>query len=321
MTGDAAPVIDAVVTVGALTPAEAVVSELPPAPPRPRRLVYLGTPEMAVPALEALVAAGLDIALVVTRVDKRRGRGSELSPSPVKAAAERLGLPVAHSVDAALAAEADLGVVVAFGQLIRRHILEALPMVNLHFSLLPRWRGAAPVERALMAGDTETGVCLMRLEEGLDTGGIYARTVVPIGPTTTAADLRRDLVDVGTGLLVEQLAAGLGDPVDQVGDATYAAKLDPAEFQIDWSHPAVVIDRLVRVGQAWTAFRGKRLKVLQTTPGESSGGMHGSIVGDVVTCGEGSLHLRRVQPEGKAPMMARDWANGARPGPDERLGD
>ena len=139
----------------------------------PRRLVYFGTPEMAVAPLEALVHAGFEVAAVVTRVDKRRGRGSDLLPSPVKRAAIALGLPVFHQVDDVLALGADLGVVVAFGQLIKPHALAALPMVNLHFSLLPRWRGAAPVERALLAGDDVTGVCLMQLDEGLDTGPIH----------------------------------------------------------------------------------------------------------------------------------------------------
>ncbi len=175
------------------------------------RLVYLGTPEMAVPPLRALVEAGHDVVLVVTRDDKRRGRGSGTSPSPVKAAALELGLPVSHSVDDCLAAVteggAELGVVVAFGQIIKPHVLAVLPMVNLHFSLLPRWRGAAPVERALLAGDEVTGVCVMALEEGLDTGGVYARREVPIGPETTAAELRTELVDVGTELLVETLGS------------------------------------------------------------------------------------------------------------------
>ena len=136
------------------------------------RLVYLGTPEMAVPPLRALVAAGHDVALVITRADRRRGRGGATSPSPVKAAAVELGVPVSHDVDDVLTAGAELGVVVAFGRIIKPHVLAALPMVNVHFSLLPRWRGAAPVERALLAGDTETGVCIMDVEEGLDTGGV-----------------------------------------------------------------------------------------------------------------------------------------------------
>ena len=168
------------------------------------KLVYLGTPDMAVPPLRALVDAGHEVVLVVTRVDKRRGRGSDVSPSPVKAAALELGLPVSHAVDDVLAAVrdhgAELGVVVAFGQIIQPHVLEEIPMVNLHFSLLPRWRGAAPVERALLAGDAVTGVCVMALEEGLDTGGVYARSELPIGAETTASDLRTELVEVGTAL-------------------------------------------------------------------------------------------------------------------------
>ena len=179
------------------------------------KLVYLGTPEMAVPPLRALVAAGHEVVLVVTRVDKRRGRGSGVSPSPVKAAALELGLPVSHDVDDAIVAAqeqgAELGVVVAFGQIIKPHVLDVLPMVNLHFSLLPRWRGAAPVERALLAGDEVTGVCVMALEEGLDTGGVYARREVPIGPETTAAELRELLVDVGTRLLVDTLADAIAE--------------------------------------------------------------------------------------------------------------
>src|SRR6056297_1619209 len=177
------------------------------------KLVYLGTPEMAVPPLRALVGAGHEIVRVVTRVDKKRGRGGAVSPSPIKAAAIELGLPVSHDPDDvldAVALGAELGVVVAYGRIIEPHLLEVLPMVNLHFSLLPRWRGAAPVERAILAGDARTGVGVMRVEEGLDTGGIHAERVVPIGPEATAVELRAELVEVGTELLVETLS----DPVD-----------------------------------------------------------------------------------------------------------
>lgn len=283
----------------------------------PRRLVYLGTPAMAVPPLKALVAAGHDVALVVTRVDKRRGRGNGLSPSPVKAAALELGLPVSHQVDDVIATGADLGVVVAFGQLIKPHVLAAMPMVNLHFSLLPRWRGAAPVERALLAGDTMTGVCLMQLEEGLDTGPVYRRVEVPIAATTTADELRHRLVAVGTDLLVDALGGELGMPAPQVGDSSYAAKLRADELQIDWSQPAEVIDRLVRLGGAYTTLRGKRLKVLAA---ELLADGH-DVVGDELHGGVvGGLRLVRVQPEGKPPMAFGDFANGARPQPGERLG-
>jgi methionyl-tRNA formyltransferase len=275
------------------------------------KLVYLGTPDMAVPPLRALVEAGHDISLVVTRVDKRRGRGSEVTPSPVKAAALELGLRVSHSVDDVLHAVADdgaeLGVVVAFGQIIKPHVLDVLPMVNLHFSLLPRWRGAAPVERALLAGDDTTGVCVMALEEGLDTGGVYARREVPIGPETTAAELRTELVAVGTDLLVDTLdrplAAWIGEPEPQVGEITYAAKFTADDFEIDWTRPATEIHRLIRVGGAWTTFRGKRLKI-----------HHAHLI-------DGRLVPISVQPEGKAAMAFDAWRHGARPAPDELFGD
>ncbi|MCU1397105.1 MAG: fmt [Acidimicrobiales bacterium] len=289
------------------------LAPLPVAPPR--RLVYFGTPQMAVAPLEALVAAGFEISLVVTRADKRRGRGAELAPSPVKAAAQRLGLPISHVVADALGAGADLGVVVAFGQLIKPGVLAALPMVNLHFSLLPRWRGAAPVERALLAGDTTTGVCLMQLEVGLDTGAILDRIEVPIGARQTADELRRVLVDVGTTQLVDNLRRGLVDGTPQVGEPTYASKLDPAEFAIDWTRPAVEIDRLVRLGVAWTWFRGKRLKIIETEAADSDGGSaSGAFVApSSVECWQSTLMLVRVQPEGKPAMAAGAWANGARP--------
>ena len=292
---------------------------------RPRRLVYLGTPDAAVPPLRALVAARFDIALVVTRPDKRRGRGSELSPSPVKVAALSLGLPVAHEVDAVLDVDADLGVVVAYGRLIRRAVLERLPMVNLHFSLLPRWRGAAPVERALLAGDEITGVCLMQLEEGLDTGPVFATGVVDVAPDATLASLRDELVELGATMLVEQLTDGLGAPAPQHGDATYAAKIEPAELNIDWARPAVEIDRLVRLGGAWTTFRGRRLKIVTSTllVGTDRGAPErapGMMDGATISTGDGTLLLAQVQPEGKPVMTAEAWRNGARPSADERLG-
>jgi methionyl-tRNA formyltransferase len=263
------------------------------------RLVYLGTPDVAVPPLEALVAAGHDVALVVTRHDKRRGRGGRTSPSPVKAAAERLGLDVSHSVDDLLAVDAELGVVVAFGHIIRPHVLAEVPMINLHFSLLPRWRGAAPVERALLAGDDVTGVAVMEVEEGLDTGGIHAEIEVPISPDVTADELRHELVTIGSELLVETLRTGLGSPREQVGAPTYASKIEPGDLRIDWSRPAVEIDRLIRVGGAWTTFRGDRIKI------------HAA---DVV---DGAIVPTVVQPAGKARMDAASWRNGARPADGE----
>jgi methionyl-tRNA formyltransferase len=278
-----------------------------------RRVAYLGTPELAVPPLRALVAAGVDVALVVSQPDRRRGRGRDLSASPVKAAALELGLPVTDRVADVVDADVPLGVVVAFGRLVRPPVLAAVPMVNLHFSLLPRWRGAAPVERAILAGDERTGVDLMALEEGLDTGGIYRRAEVAIGPDETLAELRARLVAVGTPLLVGALADGLGSARPQEGEPTYAAKIEPAELQIDWSAPAAQVHRLVRVGGAWTTHRGRRLKVWRT---------HVPPAGDgpIVPAGDGSVELLEVQPEGKPRLAAIDWARGARWASGDELG-
>jgi len=284
------------------------------------RLVFLGTPEMAVPELRALAAAGHDIVLVVTRADRRRGRGGAVTPSPVKAAATELGIPVSDDIEDLLATDADLGVVVAYGRLIKPPILAHLSMINVHFSLLPRWRGAAPVERALLAGDEVTGVCIMAVEEGLDTGGVYARREVPIGPRTTAAELRASLVEVGTELLVDVLSRSLPDPEPQAGDATYAGKIEPYELEIDWTTPAEAIDRWVRVGGAWTTFRGRRLKVMDSEPTSGDGTPGAVDAAGVVATGDGALRLLTVQPEGKGPMPWTAFANGARPEPLERLG-
>ena len=292
------------------------------APEHPRRLVYLGTPDVAVPPLRALHAAGFDIALVVTRADKRRGRGSALVPSPVKAAALELGLPVTENVDDVLTAGADLGVVVAFGRIIKPHVLAELAMVNLHFSLLPRWRGAAPVERAILDGDPTTGVCVMAVEEGLDTGGVYRRAETPIGPDETLDELRGRLVTIGTDLLLDALRTGIGAPEPQVGDVTHAAKIDPTELALDFSSPAVQLHRQVRLGDAWTTFRGKRLKVWRTrvAPAGSASLAAGQVDGALVGTGDGALELVEVQPEGKGRQPFAAWRNGARPTSDERLG-
>jgi len=280
----------------------------------PKSLAYLGTPDMSVPPLRALVAAGFDVEIVVTRADKRRGRGGELVPSPVKAAAAELGLQVSHRVDDILGRNVELGVVVAFGQIIKPHVLEKVPMVNLHFSLLPRWRGAAPVERAMLAGDPVTGVCLMQLEEGLDTGPVYARREVLIAAETTGDGLRARLVETGTELLVASLTAGLGTPSAQVGEPTYAAKMSADDWRIDWKQSPTQVDRLVRLGGAWTTFRGKRLKVVEAVlVGDRADDV---LDGDCV----GGLRLRRVQPEGKPSMSFADFARGARLQSGERVG-
>ena len=283
----------------------------PPVDP-PRRLAYLGTPPLAVPPLRALVEAGFEVGLVVSQPDKRRGRGSGLEPSPVKAAALELGLPTSDRVADVVDAGVELGVVVAFGRLIPTAVLERVPMVNLHFSLLPRWRGAAPVERAILAGDDRTGVDLMVVEEELDTGAVFSRAEIPIGPDDSLEDLRHRLVDAGTALLLEGLRHGLREPAPQEGEATYAAKLAPHERELDWSAGAVDVHRRVRVGGAWTTHRGRRLKVHRTNVPPRGDG-------PTVAAADGEVELVEVQPEGKPRMAGASWARGARWRPGERL--
>jgi methionyl-tRNA formyltransferase len=267
------------------------------------RLVFLGTPEVAATALRRLHAAGHDVALVVTNPDRRRGRGGAVSPSPVKAAANDLGLSVSHDVNDAVGVGADLGVVVAFGQIIRPEVLDLLPLVNLHFSLLPRWRGAAPVERAVLEGDDVTGVCVMRIEEGLDTGPVFARAEMRIDDTVGVVELRDRLVEVGCDLLIELLERPVAEWIEhgepQEGEATIARKITTADRRIDWSEPSDVTMRRIRLGGAWTTFRDRRLLV------------HSAAVvgGDVVPL--------VVQPEGKAAMPFAAWRNGADPQPGE----
>jgi methionyl-tRNA formyltransferase len=286
------------------------------------RLAFLGTPEVAAGTLRALVAAGHDVSIVVTRPDTRRGRGTEVSPSPVKQAAEQLGLHVTHKAADVVSSGAELGVVVAYGRLVKPDVLAAVPMVNVHFSLLPRWRGAAPVERALLAGDRETGVCLMELEEGLDTGPVYARAETRIGPDETADELRRRLGEMGTELLVKNLSVGLGTPEPQIGEPTYAAKISADERRLDFDQEAEICNRVVRVGRAWTTWRGKRLLVHKARVlGGEQAIAAGQVQGDTVGTAEGALELLVVQPEGKPPMDGAAWARGARPEPGERLGE
>lgn len=288
-------------------------------PAHPKRLAYLGTPDVAVEPLRALVRAGFEIAIVISGPDKRRGRGGELSPSPVKAAAQELGLRVSDQLEDVLGAEIDLAVVVAYGRIIPAAILEVVPMINIHFSLLPKWRGAAPVERALLAGDSETGVCLMDIGIELDTGDVYAQTVTPIAADDTLASLRGRLIALGSELLVETLTTGLATPTPQSGEVSYAKKISSAELEIDWTLPATTIDRLVRLGGAWTLFRGTRLKIHEAAI-SASAGEPGYVDGLVVSCGEGGLKLILVQPEGKARQEAAAWRNGARPTSEDRLG-
>ena len=271
------------------------------------KLVYFGTPAAAVPPLQALVAAGHEIAAVVTQPDRRRGRGSGLVASPVRLTAEALGLAVLTPekartiVDELRAFDADLGVVVAFGQLLPVELLAAIGggLVNVHFSLLPRWRGAAPVERAILAGDSETGVCIMGVEEGLDTGPVFARTTITVGEEETAGELHARLVQAGTQLLVATVPKlATITPEVQDGEPTYAAKLSVYEFELDLARPAGELMRLVRAGNprpgAWLTVDGARFKVWSAHESE------GRFVPD------------EVQPGGKPRMAYAAWRAGHR---------
>lgn len=297
------------------------------------RLVFLGTPPAAAVSLEALVRAGHDVALVVSRADVRRGRGAARTPSPTKRLALDLGLEVTDRLDDVVATGSALGVVVAYGRIIPRRILDALPMVNAHFSLLPRWRGAAPVERAVLAGDAETGVCVMRLEEGLDTGPVLASQRVRIGEREHVAALTDRLAVIGAQLLVDTLATGVdelpgGSP--QHGDVTYAEKVKPEELRLDWARPASDLERVVRLDRAWTTFRHERLLVLDAVarsspdgaePASSAVPVPGGLLGTSVHTGDGVLELLEVQPAGKRPMAAPAWCRGVRAEVGDRLGD
>lgn len=288
-------------------------------PAHPRRLVFLGTPQVAVPPLRALVEAGWPVELVVSGPDRRRRRNADPEPSPVKASALELGLPVTDQLGDAIDTDADLGVVVAYGRIIPTEVLERLPMINVHFSLLPRWRGAAPVERTILAGDTEAGVCIMQVVPELDAGPVYARAVTPVGDEPLSA-LRDRLVTMSTELLLATLAAGLSAPQPQRGETTYADKIEPGDLRIDWTRPTSELLRLVRLERAWTEFRGDRLRVLEAARDDRTDLEPGRLAGPVVGAGDGAVRLDRVQPAGRPPMAGSDWANGARLGEWERLG-
>jgi methionyl-tRNA formyltransferase len=304
---------------------------------RVERVIYFGTPEIAVGPLRALVAAGFNVDLVVTGVDKRRGRGSQTSPCPVKLAAIELQIPVTHDVADAIALVTKnetstdglsgifVGVVVAYGHIISKDALQVLPMINIHYSLLPRWRGAAPVERALLAGDEQTGVCIMQVVQQLDAGDILKSATTQISQTDTTATLRIRLGELATPLLVDVLSNGVTVTEPQSGEVVVAAKITQVDLEIDWSKPAAVVDRQVRVGGAFTFFSGKRFKVHSLKVSaeifiSESGNM--VVVNDrvLVACGQGVVELVEVQPEGKPRISAEDWKKGARLDAQSRLG-
>ncbi|MEK7409974.1 MAG: methionyl-tRNA formyltransferase [Actinomycetota bacterium] len=293
------------------------------------RIVYFGTPDVAVAPLRALYAAGVRVELVITRPNTRRGRGSEVTPSPVKQAAIELGIPVSHDLaDAVVLASGDdvLGVVVAYGRLLPMTLLSVMPMVNVHFSLLPRWRGAAPVERALLAGDRTTGVCIMRVVEALDMGEVFRRAEVEIRPDDNVNTLRGRLCARAIPLLIDVVCNGAGVGEPQVGEATYASKITASDLAFDWTKPAEHLERITRVGVGFTKFRGKRLNIRGARMMDTSvSGAPGEFIelasaGVIVGTGQGALCLLSVQPEGKPMLDALGWSRGARLAPNELFG-
>ncbi len=293
------------------------------------RLIFAGTPDAAVPSLEALLASRHQVAAVLTRADAPRGRGRRLEESPVSRFAKEAGLSVLtpRSLRDAEAQEqvADLGAdaaaVVAYGLLVPPALLALHPWVNLHFSLLPRWRGAAPVQRAILAGDTVTGACAFLLEEGLDTGPVLASLRRPIGPRETAQDVLDDLAHAGADLLVaafDALEDGTATPVLQDDDGvTLAPRLTTAEARLRWAAGADAVDRQARAFHpgAWSMLStGQRVKVGPVEPeGTPLAPGEVAVHGDVhVGTGTGSVRLTTLAPAGKAWMDARAWARGLR---------
>ena len=305
------------------------------------RIVFLGTPEAAVPSLEALVGADdIDVAAVITNPDRAKGRSRTPIPPPVKVAAEAAGIPVwqpdrpREVLDDLHALELDACAVVAYGALLPKDVLAAggRGFVNLHFSLLPRWRGAAPVQHAIRAGDATTGVTTFVLDEGMDTGPVIDHEEVVIEPGESAGELLERLAGLGAPVLTRSLRALMDGvtPQPQPPDGvTLAPKITSDDVALDLAAPATEVDRLVRSADpapgAHTRFRDKRLKVFAAPPVDGDGAP-GTVLriepdGVVVACGRGAVRLDAVQPEGKARMDGAAFANGYRPEPGERLGD
>ena len=294
------------------------------------RLAFMGTPEFAVPSLAELIASGHEIVAVYSQPPKPKGRGQKLAPSPVQTFAEAMGLPVftpasmksPEAIADFQSLDLDAACVVAYGQILKSEVLEAprLGCFNLHGSLLPRWRGAAPIQRAIMAGDRQTGVQIMRMSEGLDEGAILLSEVLPITADDTAAGLSERMSVIGATLWTRALAAierGGVTETPQVGEPTYARKITPAEARIDWARPAAEIDAHIRglspFPGAWCeAPDGTRMKVLMSRLSLNGTGEPGEVLDDtlLVGCGEGAVRLMRVQREGRAAQDAGEFLKG-----------
>ena len=297
----------------------------------PLRLVFMGTPDFAVPTLVELVGRGHDVAAVYTRAPKPAGRGMETQPTPIEREARRFGIPVLtprtlrtpEAVEQFRAHAAAAGVVVAYGLILPKPILDAprLGCFNLHASALPRWRGAAPINRAIMAGDADTAVRVMGMEEGLDTGAVAMAERVAIDPDMTAGELHDRLAPLGADLMARALAALEKDalaltPQPSEG-VTYAAKIDKAETRIDWAKPWQQVHDHCRglspFPGAWCEIAGARVKLLRTTKGSGTGAP-GTVLDDKLTvaCGDGAIRILQLQPAGKRPMAADEYLRGTR---------
>ena len=293
------------------------------------RVVFMGTPDFSVPVLDALVEAGHEVAAVYCQPPRPAGRGKKDRPTPVHARAEELGLEVRHperlkgaEEQAAFdALKADVAVVVAYGLILPQAVLD-MPThgcLNIHASLLPRWRGAAPIHRAIMAGDAETGVCIMQMEAGLDTGPVLLREVTPIRAEDTTGSLHDRLSAMGAALIVKALA-GLGElvpePQPEEG-VTYADKIDKAEAKVDWAAPAVEVDGKIRglspFPGAWFEYDGQRIKLLASRLAEGAGAP-GEVLDDALTvaCGEGAVQVLRLQRAGRGPQDAAEFLRGTK---------
>jgi methionyl-tRNA formyltransferase len=308
----------------------------------PLRLIFMGTPDFAVPTLADIVGRGHEVAAVYTRAPKPAGRGMALQPSPIEREARRLRLPVltpkalrTPEAEAAFRAHgADAAVVVAYGLILPKPLLDALPLgaFNLHASLLPRWRGAAPINRAIMAGDAETGVMVMRMEAGLDTGPVALGERVPIGPDMTAGELHDELARLGAGLMgraLDALERGTLTLTPQPAEGvTYAAKIDKNETRIDWGKPWQEVHNHIRglspFPGAWCeiAVESKpvRVKVLRTTRGEGSA-LPGTMLDNRLTiaCGDGAVRILELQRAGARAMTADEFLRGTPLAPGARL--
>lgn len=265
--------------------------------------------------LETLLDAGHEVVGVVTRPPARRQRRGGAAPTPVETVARARGLPVAHDPETLRDLGIDLGVVVAYGARLRSPLLGGVPLLNLHFSILPRWRGSTPVEHAILAGDAETGVSVMEVVDELDAGPILATERTPIGPDETATALRTRLAEVGARLLGSLLATpgGLPRPVAQRGEATWAPRLTSSDFFLPFAEAASYCARVVRLERAWTTTPdGGRLGVLEARaiPTAAPFGAPGTLEGTAVRCGEGALALVRVRPAGRVAVDAAAWARG-----------